>query len=108
MPDDDEAPLIAFEALVHSDPHAAWSAIDDHMAKQTLGARLRLLAAASGQDLELARSLASKPTVDPGHAVDGRAVLALPKGRPLPREMLVERLRALLPEAVRFVLTRPS
>lgn len=112
VPDDDEAPLVAFEALVLSDVHAAWRAIDDHMAKHPVGARLRLLTAAAGQDLEAAQALAAiaqaQPSVDPGRARDARAVAALPKGRALPREILVEHLRALLPEAVRFVLTRPS
>lgn len=112
VPDDDEAPLVAFEALVLSDVHAAWRAIDDHMAKHPVGARLRLLAAAAGQDLEAAQALAAaalaQPSVDPGRARDARAVAALPKGRALPREILVEHLRALLPEAVRFVLARPS
>lgn len=111
VPDDDEAPLVAFEALVLSDTHAAWRAIDDHMAKHPLGARLRLLAAAAGQDLEAAQALAAaiggQPSVDPARARDARAVAALPRGRALPREILVEHLRALLPEAVRFVLTRP-
>ncbi len=112
VPDDDEAPLIAFEALVLSDAHAAWRAIDDHMAKHPLGARLRMLAAAAGQDLDAARALASavvaQPAVDPGRTRDARAILALPKGRGLPREMLVEHLRALVPDAVRFVLTRSA
>jgi hypothetical protein len=37
-----------------------------------------------------------------------RAVLALGHGRSLPREVLIERLRALLPTAVRFLVTRGS
>lgn len=110
LPDDEEAPLVAFEALVLSDPHTAWRAIDDHSAKQALGARLRLLASAAGQDLELASTFAaatlSQTSPDPGMVRDARAVASLPRGRALPREILVERLRALLPEAVRFVLTR--
>ena len=110
VPSDDEAPLVAFEALVLGDPHTAWRAIDDHLAKQGLGARLRLLAAA-GRDPDGAGVLAAaelaQPQVDPGRTRDALAVAALPAGRALPRESLVERLRALLPEAVRFVLTRP-
>lgn len=111
VPDDDEAPLIAFEALVLSDPHTAWRAIDDHVARQSLCGRLRLLAAAA-QDLDAARPLAQtvleQGTSDPGYGQDARAVVALPSGCALPREILVERLRALIPEAVRFVLTRPA
>jgi len=110
IPADDEAPLVAFEALALEDPHTAWRAIDDHVARQTLGARLRLLAAASGHDLEGARALADEvvgaPEIDPGLTVDADAVRALPERAALPREILVERLRAVLPEAVRFVLTR--
>jgi hypothetical protein len=110
LPSDDEAPLIAFEALVLDDAHTALRAIDDQVAKSTLGARLRLLAAAAGQDLELARSTAAAvlaaPPIDPGHTRDARAVSALPPNRELPREILVERLRAVLPEAVRFLLAR--
>lgn len=107
---DEDAPLVALEALAASDPHAAWRAIDDETAKQTLGARLRLLAAAGGWDLDAAASLAeaalAQPSLDPGHALDARAVLALGRGRSLPREVLIERLRALLPTAVRFLVTR--
>lgn len=110
VPDDDEALLVAFEALVLSDVHAAWRAIDDRMAKHPIGARLRLLAAASGQDLEAAHALAARmaaqPALDPGRARDARAVAALPKGRALPRENLIEHLCALLPDAVRYVLSR--
>ncbi len=104
-PASENGPLLAFEALAVSDPNAAWRAIDDDIAKQTLGARLRLLAAAAGRDPDAARELAEATLaqpLDPGHTLDARAVCALPRGRALPREILVERLRALLPAAVRF------
>ncbi|HJL17805.1 MAG TPA: hypothetical protein RMH99_19225 [Sandaracinaceae bacterium LLY-WYZ-13_1] len=110
VPDDAEAPLVAFEALVLDEPQAAWRAIDDHMAKQALGRRLRLLADAAGRDLEGAARAAARaleePRIDPGLVRDAQTVQALPPGRALPREILVERLRTLLPEAVRFVLSR--
>ncbi len=106
----DDGPLIALESLVLSDAPAAWRAIDDDTAKQTLGARLRLLAAAAGWDLDAARALAeaalAQPSLDPGHACDARAVAALPRARALPREVLIERLRSLVPAAVRSLLAR--
>lgn len=110
IPSDEEAPLVAIEALVHADPHAAGRAIDDHMAKSTLGARLRLLAAAAGSDFDQAKrvveQMETRRVSDPGLSGDADAVRALPEGRALPREILVERLRDAIPEAVRFVLSR--
>jgi len=109
VPVEDEAPLVAFESLAQGDARGAARAIDDRMARQSLGARLRLLAAATG-DLEHARQLAEAlldaPRMDPGRTLDARAVLALPPGRALPHEIVVDRLRDVLPEAVRFVLAR--
>ena len=112
LPADDEAPLVAFEALCLEDPHTAWRAIDDRLARGTLGARLRLLAAAAGHDLDIAtimaREIVAQPPIDPAHLRDAQSIEALPRGRALPREVRWERLRALLPELVRFVLTRRS
>lgn len=109
VPSHEEAPLVAFEALVRGDPRGAVRAIDDRMALQGLGARLRLLAAATS-DLEQAREMAEtwldSPRIDPSRTLDARAVLALPPGRALPREILAERLRDVLPEAVRFIVSR--
>lgn len=111
IPVGEQAPLIAFEALVLGDPHAAWRAIDGPEGQQHLGARLRLLAAAAGRDPEHAQELAARvlsdPRANPGELADARAAIALPPGRSLPREILHVRLRALLPEAIRYVLTRP-
>ena len=110
MPSDEEAPIVAFEAIAQADTHVAARAIDDLAARQTLGARLRLLAAAAGDDPGAARSLAAEVLAryhpDPGLALDAEAVLALPDGRALPRETVVERLRDAIPEAVRFVLVQ--
>ena len=94
-------------ALVHLPPGAAYRAVDDHAAKHTIGQRLRLLAAASGPDLPEARELAQKiaelASPDPGLRADATCVLALPEDRELPREVLVERLRDAMADAVRFV-----
>lgn len=110
IPSDDEAPLVALEALAAGDPSQAHGAIDDHVAKKTLGARLRLLSAAAGRDLEdagdQARALLDKGTSDPALRVDAATVKALPAERALPRENLVERLRAAIPDVVRHVVTR--
>lgn len=110
LPSDEEAPLMALEALVAGEAEAAARAIDDHIARTLLGARLRLLALAASPDPTATRayaeSLLSRPHRDPGLAEDTAYVLALPLGRMLPRELVVARLRDLLPEAVRFVLTQ--
>lgn len=110
IPRDDEAPVVAFEALVGGDATAAFRAIDEYAAKQTIGQRLRLLALASGTDLpgaqELAREVHALPSPDPGLKDDATCVLALPAGRELPREVLVDRLRDAMTDAVRFVATR--
>jgi DNA-directed RNA polymerase specialized sigma24 family protein len=109
LPTDEEAPLVALEALAQDDAHAAARAIDDKIAKGPLGSRLRLLANAAGEDLTVARrqaeELRDKPHSDPGLMTDAEAILALPTGAALPREILVERLRDTLPSAVRYVLT---
>ena len=107
MPSDEEAPLVALEALVAGDAHAAATAIDDHTAKHRLGARLRLLAAAAGDDIDAAHDLAlairARPHVDADIATDAEMVLALPTDRALPREILVERLRDALPESIHLL-----
>lgn len=108
-PSDEEAPLVALEALVADDTGTAARAIDDELAKGTLGTRLRLLAEAGGQDVASARrralALTERSHPDPGLLDDAAAALALPEGVALPRETLVERLRDALPQAVRFVLS---
>lgn len=109
IPTDDEAPLVALEALAAGDPHAAERAIDDHAAKQTLGLRLRLIAAAAGNDVDAAKALANElaeRSHDPGLAADAEATRSLPADRSLPREVLLERLRDVLPLALRRELTR--
>ncbi len=110
IPRDDEAPVVAFEALVGGDATAAFRAIDEYAAKQTIGQRLRLLALASGTDLpraqELAREVHALPSPDPGLKADATCVLALPQGRALPREVVVDRLRDAVTDAVRFVASR--
>jgi hypothetical protein len=109
LPTDDEAPLLALEALVTGDASAAAQALDDHVAKRLVGARLRLLAMASGHDLEDARRLSERALegTDPDLRADAELVLALPEERALPRELLVERLVDLLPSLIRLILSRP-
>lgn len=108
VPSDEEAPLVAFDALYQGNPRAAARAIDDRAAKQNLGTRLRLLAMAAGHDLEAAQKLATEimgwKRADPGLRDEAEAVRALPETRPLPRETLRERLDDLIPELTRFVL----
>ena len=110
VPSDEEAPLVALDALLAKDLHGAYRAIDDHLAKQTIGGRLRLLAAAAGHDLPEAAQLASgilaRTSADPGLRGDARVVTSLPPGRTLPRELLTERLRDAIPEVVRFLVSR--
>jgi hypothetical protein len=71
---------------------------------------LRLLALAAGVDVAQARALAEglrgRAHADPGLVDDVTAVLALPAGKALPREILAERLRDVLPEVVRLTLAR--
>ncbi len=109
-PTDEEAPLVALEALVADDMHGAARAIDDELAKGTLGARLRLLADVAGHDptegRHQAEELMIRPHSDPGLMEDAAAALSLPDGHPLPRESLVERLRSTLPQAVKYALSR--
>jgi hypothetical protein len=108
VPSDDEAPLVALEALASGEPTKAYRAIDDYAAKQTVGLRLRLLAAASGPDLpeahRIARSFADPTGGDPGLVEDALAVIALPEHRPLPLEVLTERLRDVVRDAIRLVI----
>ncbi|MEM9072752.1 MAG: hypothetical protein AAGE52_29875 [Myxococcota bacterium] len=110
LPDDDEAPIAAFEALVGGDATAAYRAIDEVGARLTIGQRLRLLAMASGPDLPLAKEAAQaiqrSASPDPGLMGDAVSVSALPSGRGLPREVLVDRLHSAMPDAVRFVASR--
>lgn len=109
IPSDDEAHIDAIEALVSGDATAAYRAVDDYAAKHTIGQRLRLLAAASGPDLpearELAQRIAELASPDPGLRADATCVMALPEDRELPREVLIDRLRDSMADAVRF-LTR--
>ena len=111
IPSDEEAPLAALEALAEDDPVRGFRAIDEAMAKHTVGDRLRLLAMASGPDLPGARrraeAILASASPDPGLGDDARAVLALPPERALPREALIGRLRETLEDTVRFIL-RPS
>jgi hypothetical protein len=110
VPSDDEAPLVALEALVADEPAAAERAIDEHLARGPIGARLRLLALAAGVDVDAARAMAEalrrRAHADPGLVDDVTVVLALPVGRALPPEILAERLRDLLPEVARWTLSR--
>lgn len=117
LPSDEEAPLVAFEALVDGDAHAAYRAIDEHTAREPVAARLRLIAAAAGEDLGGARAFArealARPRVDPGMVEDAQAVAALDRfeataPRALPREIVIERLRDLLPEVVRDAVARAA
>lgn len=113
LPSDDEAPLVALEALVLDEPRRAFRAVDDHLAKHTIGARLRLLATATGPDLPDSRlraeEILASNSPDPGLRDDARAVLALPPERALPREALLDRVRDTVQDAVRFLLRpRPA
>jgi hypothetical protein len=112
LPSDDEAPLVAFEALALGDTHGAFRAIDDAVARLPAAGRLRILAAAAGEDPPRARNLAAelleRPRVDPGAIEDAESVLATPEGRALPREIVVERLRDVLPEVVRAAVARAA
>lgn len=107
IPSDDEAHIDAIEALVSGDATAAYRAVDDYAAKHTIGQRLRLLAAASGPDLpearELAQRIAELASPDPGLRADATCVMALPEDRELPREVLIDRLRDSMADAVRFL-----
>lgn len=108
VPSDEEAPLVAFDALYQGNPHAAARAIDDEIAKQNLGTRLRLLAAAAGHDLDLAQKLATDivgwKRADPALRDEAEAVRALPEACPLPHETLYERLEDLVGELTRHAL----
>ncbi len=109
IPTDLEAPIMGIEALVSGDVTGAYRAVDEHGAKQNIGARLRLLAAAAGHDLpeahERAEEILSRTSADPGLRRDAEAVAALPDHRALPREILLERLADALPDLARFLIT---
>ncbi|MEZ4249101.1 MAG: hypothetical protein R3B99_12780 [Polyangiales bacterium] len=68
-----------------------------------------MLSAASGPDLpearRIARTFADPTGSDPGLLDDALAVIALPDMRPLPVEVLTERLRDVVKDAIRLVLT---
>ena len=107
LPDDDEAPIYAFEELAQGNASAAHAALDEHLRKSALGTRLQMLSAAAGVDPDLGRALAFDATerarVDPRLLEDAQAVLALPDAVRLPREILRERLLRLVPDLVRHL-----
>lgn len=108
VPSDDEAPLVAFEALALGDSGTAFRAIDEAHTPAPVAARVRVLAAAAGGDAPQghawARAVKDGYDVDPGAVEDAECVLALGDGEALPREIVTERLRALVPDLVRVVL----
>jgi len=108
VPSDDEAPVVAFEALALGDSGSAFRAIDETNARSPVAARVRVLAAAAGGDAPLghawARAVKDGYDVDPGAVEDAECVLSIGEGVALPREIIVERLRALVPDLVRVVL----
>jgi hypothetical protein len=108
VPSDDEAPLVAFEALALGDSGTAFRAIDEAHTPAPVAARVRVLAAAAGGDAPLghawARAVKDGYDVDPGAVEDAECVLALGDGEALPREIVTERLRAQVPDLVRVVL----
>jgi hypothetical protein len=108
VPSDDEAPLVAFEALALGDSGTAFRAIDEAHAPAPVAGRVRVLAASAGGDAPLghawARAVKEGYDVDPGAVEDAECVLAIGEGEALPREIVVERLRALVPDLVRVVL----
>jgi hypothetical protein len=107
LPSDEEAPIVAFEALALDDPSGAYRALDETTARSSIGVRLRMLTAAALGDLAAARALASEArgSVDPGAVADAESLAALPDGATLPREILVERLRDAVPALVRAALS---
>ena len=66
-----------------------------------------MLTAAVSPDLAAARALATEARggVDPGATADAESLEAIPEGATLPREILVERLRDLVPALVRAALS---
>lgn len=109
VPSDADAPLVALEALINDDTHTADRAIDDELARGTLGARLRLVSLAADHRSTggrgLAEELLGKSPSDPGLVADARATLSLPAGNALPREIVVERVRDMIPATLKY-LTR--
>jgi len=110
FPSDDEAPVHALEALAADEAMTALETIDEHLVKEKVGHRLRILAAASGPAPEeakrRAREVLEHTSVDPGLRDDALLVMRLPEGRELPLELLHLRMRDVLPDAVRWVTTR--
>jgi len=109
VPSDADAPLVALEALLNDDTHTADRAIDDELARGTLGARLRLVSLAADPratgSRALAEELLAKSHSDPGLVADAHATLALPEGSALPREIVIERVRDMIPATLKY-LTR--
>lgn len=108
IPTDDEAPIVALEALVSHAPSVALRAVDEHLARRTVGLRIRLLAAASMGELArvraLARDIMERSSPDPELARDVDVVMAVPDDAALPIEVLAERVRTLVPDVVRYVV----
>jgi hypothetical protein len=107
LPSDEEAPIVAFEALALDDSAGAYRALDETTARSSVGMRLRMLTAGASGELAVARALAAeaKASVDPGAVADAESLAALPDGASLPREILVERLRDAVPAVVRAALS---
>lgn len=108
VPADEEAALVAFESLALGDPGAALRAIDEAGAQAPVAARLRMIAASASGEGEVAHTWATEVKrgydLDPGAVEDANLVLALDAAEVMPRESLIERLRALLPDLVRATL----
>lgn len=108
IPTDDEAPIVALEALALRAPVAARRAVDDLLARRVVGKRVRLLASAAQGDLReafaIAKDVMERSSPDPELARDVDAVTALVEGEALPNEVLAERVRTLVPDVVRYVV----
>lgn len=108
IPTDDEAPIVALEALIARAPSLALEAVDDHLARRVVGRRLRLLASATLGDLAttrlLAREAMERSSPDPELVRDVDVAVAVPEGAALPLEVLADRLRTLVPDVVRYVV----
>jgi len=108
LPSDDEAALVAFEALAIDEPATALRALAAARTQAPAATRLGLLAAAALGDTARARPWAEDVLggydLDPGALVDAACVRALDEGEALPRPLVVERLRALVPDLVREVV----
>jgi hypothetical protein len=108
LPSDEEAALVAFEALAMDEPAAALRALAAARTRAPAAARLGLLAAAALGDTARAQPWAEDVLagydLDPGALVDAECVRALDPEEALPRPLVVERLRALVPDLVREVV----